>query len=317
MSRAPIIFFVFNRHVHAQKTIDYLLMNPLAKESELYIFSDGPRNEDDMDSVKKTRNYIDSIEGFKEIYITKSEANKGLAASVISGVTSIIDRYDKVIVIEDDLEVSPYFLDYMNEALLSHERNSRVFSIGGYSPPIEIPDSYKEDSYLSYRCCTWGWGTWKDRWDKVDWDVEDYAGFINNPELVAFFNRGGDDMSNILRLQMEGKVDSWGIRWDYAHYKNNAYCFRPTLSLVNSFGNDGSGVHCGKTDKFTAQINRKLNFSQIRNLTLNEEINQRFADFYSGKKKAAVAKAVKATTDFRVIVKELVKRLVNWIRKIS
>lgn len=317
MNLSPIILFVFNRPEHAEKTLNTLKRNVLSRESELYVFSDGPRSARDIEGTEKVRGIIDKLDGFKKITIIKKQMNLGLARSIISGVTDVISHYGKVIVVEDDLELSPYFLDYMNEALSRHEKSPRVFSIGGYSPPIETPKSYKKDSYLSYRCCTWGWATWKDRWDKVDWEVKDYNDFIKDSESIKLFNRGGEDMSQILRLQMEGEIDSWGIRWDYAHFRNNAYCFRPVRPLVNSFGNDGSGVHCASTDKYGVIINQNENFlfPDANKLEVNEEFNRRFATFYDGKKRSADSSIAEKEENAINPVLKILKRWISYTKR--
>ena len=283
---SPIVMFVFNRPVHTKNTIESLKKNPLASKSKIIFFSDGPRNETDEINVKLVRSYIDSLQGFMDITIFKRPTNMGLARSVISGVTDVISEYGSAIVIEDDLLFSPYFLSYMNQALEIYENDFRIFSIGGYSPRINIPKTYHDDSYLSYRCCTWGWATWKDRWKQVDWEISDYNDFIRNKKLISLFNRGGNDMTNLLQMQMDGKINSWGIRWDYAHFKKNAYCFRPTVSLVENTGNDGTGVHCGVTTKFDVLLNKKdnLKFPNPFSLKVNKKITKEFALFYDEKK---------------------------------
>jgi hypothetical protein len=285
MNLAPIILFVFNRPEHTKKTLESLKKNLLSSSSDLFIFSDGPRNEFDIPNVLMVRNVISNLDGFRSVSIRESKINCGLANSVISGVSEIIRKFDKAIIIEDDLIFSPFFLKYTNEALSRYENDKRIFSIGGFSPPIEMPNALYGDSYLSYRCCTWGWATWRNRWDKVDWAVSDYEDFIANGEAINRFNRGGDDMSQILRLQMNGEISSWGIRWDYAHFKNNGYCFRPAYSIVKSTGNDGSGIHCGITNKFDVLINMQstFNFPESSDLILDEFVNRRFATFYDGR----------------------------------
>ena len=291
MNFAPIILFVFNRPEHTHKTIESLKKNIQAVESELFVFSDGPRNQDDEADVKAVRSLIDAIDGFKKITIHKRNTNCGLAGSVIAGVSEVIGEFGKAIVLEDDLLFSPHFLKYMNETLVRYEDDPKVFSIGGYSPPLEMPEVYTEDSYLSYRCCTWGWATWGDRWNKVDWDVKDFDSFINDNTLVELFNRGGDDMSQILKLQMDGKISSWGIRWDYAHFKNNMHCFRPTYAIVGNIGNDGTGIHCGATDKYDVPINLQASFvfPESGQLQLDDEVNRRFATFYDGRERSATS----------------------------
>lgn len=322
MGLAPIVLFVFNRPEHTRKTIESLKKNPLSIESELFVFSDGPRNKNDVSDVEAVRAVIDTIDGFKTINVRKQSKNRGLADSVITGVSEVIGMYGKVIVVEDDLQFSPHFLDYMNKALDHYENDPRIFSIGGYSPPLDIPKGYTMDSYLSYRCCTWGWATWFDRWNKVDWGVKDFDGFINDQQSVERFNRGGDDMSQILKLQMAGKISSWGIRWDYAHFKNDAYCFRPNYSIVGNTGNDGSGVHCAPTDKFNVTINSRSNFAfpEPGQIQLDDQINRRFATFYDGRPRGEtipIAQAPRLSVGRRVssrVVRSLpvLRKLMFW-----
>ena len=287
MSHAPIVLFVFNRPEHTEKTLDSLRGNVLAAESELFVFCDGPRNESDQANVEAVRTLVDKLEGFKKITVVKKAANQGLAGSVIAGVSQVVKSFGKVIVVEDDLQFSPYFLTYMNECLVRYESDPMVYSIGGWSPPIDPPSTYQGESYLSYRCCTWGWASWSDRWDRVDWNIKDFPVFIKDEARVSEFNRGGDDMSAILKLQMDGKISSWGIRWDYAHFVNQAYCFRPVNSIVGNTGNDGTGVHCGATDKFDVIINKKSRFifPKAKELKVDDDFNRRFATFYDGRKR--------------------------------
>ncbi len=286
---APVVLFVFNRPEHTRKTLESLQQNILSSQSDLFVFADAACKKGEVADVEAVQSLIERIEGFRSVTLHKQSENQGLAPSVIAGVGSVIRQYGKVIVVEDDLQLSPYFLSYMNEALDRYALDPRVYSVGGYSPPLEVPEDYAEDSYLSFRCCTWGWATWRDRWEKVDWEIKDYADFVNSPSQIARFNRGGDDMSHLLKLQMSGKISSWGIRWDYAHFKNEAYCFRPTRAIVGNTGNDGTGVHCGKTNKYDVAINMQslFVFPERGQLLLNHEINRRFAYFYDGRKRGA------------------------------
>jgi hypothetical protein len=311
---APVVLFVFNRPDHTRRTLESLSQNALAARSRLFVFSDGPRNAGDGAAVDAVRAIVEANGGFLEVRLEKRETNRGLAASVISGVTQILERYGRAIVVEDDLLFSPHFLQYMNLCLQKYETDQRVFSVGGYSPPLEIPAAYGEESYLSYRCCTWGWATWKDRWDKVDWDVKDFPVFSRDVAAVERFNRGGSDMFEILRLQMQGKVNSWGIRWDYAHYKNEAFCFRPVHSLVTNTGNDGSGVHCVPTDKFDVILDNRSSFRLPAPGTLmpDEDVNAVFATFYDGRQRSPgqLPPVVAPPT----LLSSVLSRMTRWIR---
>lgn len=259
---APIILFVYNRPEHTKKTIEALKKNELASESVLYVFSDGAKDdatEEQKNKILDIRNYIHTITGFKELTIEEAPKNKGLANSVIYGVTKVINTHGKAIVVEDDIVTHPFFLRFMNECLDKYEDREDIFMVGGYNQRFKFPWWYRKDIYLAHRVCSWGWATWKSRWDMADWSVEDFPLMCKNSKAQLIFNRGGDDLFPMLKSQMEGKIDSWAIRWEYSLYKFNAVCIRPRYTLVLNCGFDGSGVHCGKVrDKYSADMyNRK------------------------------------------------------------
>lgn len=255
---APVVLFVYNRPYHTQQTTEFLQRNDLAKQSKLFIFSDGPKDEEDRKRVEEVRAYLRTINGFKNITITERENNLGLANSIITGVTEVIDKFGKVIVMEDDLISSPNFLSFMNGALDFYKDDKRIFSVTGLNYPIEMPKTYNHDVYLAYRESSWGWGTWKDRWDKADWEVEDFSEFLKDKRAQKLFNRGGDDLTNMLIAQMKGEIDSWAIRWCYAHFKNNAFCLYPVVSKIQNIGTDGSGTHCGVSNKYNVELDQDL-----------------------------------------------------------
>ena len=274
---APIILFVYNRLQHTTKTIEALLANDNADNSNLIIFSDGPKNLNDSEKVEKVRSYIRSLSGFKSIEIIERDKNLGLANSVISGVTQVLDSCSSVIVLEDDIVTSPNFLNFMNNALNQYRDKENIFSISGYSFIFDVPTGYNHNVYLTPRASSWGWATWKDRWEKVDWDISDYNLFIKDDAARAKFNRGGEDLTPMLSRQIKGVIDSWAIRWGYAHYKNNAYCLCPIKSLVRNLGADGTGTHMKKTNKFLLDLDTSTKFD---NLPINIEINDKLLDHF-------------------------------------
>ncbi len=248
---APIVAFVYSRPDKARKMFGSLKRCQLAKESDLYIFSDGPKDARAEIGVKETREYLDELssdKSFKSITIVKADHNKGLAASVISGVTEVIEKYDRVIAVEDDLIFSELFLVYMNKCLDFYRDDERIWSISGYTPKLKTADEYDKDIYLNYRASSWGWGTWKDRWQMVDWDVKDYASFRFNLPANMYFCRGGNDLPSMLRAQMKGKIDSWAVRWCYSQSRHHMYSVAPRVSLVSNEGLDGSGTNSKPED---------------------------------------------------------------------
>jgi hypothetical protein len=241
---APIALFVYKRPEHTRRTVESLRANTLAQHSDLFVFADGPKNETAAQAVREVRRFIRTIGGFKSVTVIERERNFGLAASVIAGVTQLCEEFGRAIAVEDDLLTAPDFLDFMNCALERYQEDAKIFSVSGFNFSPRAPEDYPYDAYCSYRSMSWGWGTWRDRWEKADWIVSDYASFARDREQQRLFNRGGEDLSSILALQMAGRVDSWSIRWDYAHFKRSAVAVLPVVSRVYNIGFDGSGVHC-------------------------------------------------------------------------
>lgn len=293
MNPSPIILFVYNRPAHLKKTVEALRQNFLAKESELFIFSDGPK--DNIDKVKTdvVQQYVTKIKGFKKIHINFQNEHFGLANSVISGVTKVIEKYKKVIVLEDDLLATKNFLTFMNKALDFYEKDKRIFSITGYNHPIDIPRIYIHPVYLSYRCCSWGWGTWKNRWEKVDWDLKDYESLKSDKCAQRQFSRGGQDLLPMLDYQMKGYIDSWAIRWCYTHYKHNAYCLYPTVSKIKNNGFDGSGTHKTKMNVELRLDNSNRKFTFPSEVKINEEILHNFSKYFVKSLKIKIIENIK------------------------
>lgn len=257
---APVVMFVYKRYEHTKKALEALGNNTLASDSVLYIFSDGAKAEKDLADVEKVRSLVTDFSktnAFKEVHLRFSEKNNGLATSVINGVSEIIDQYGRVIVLEDDLVTTTDFLEYMNKALEFYEDNAKVWSISGYS--FFDPDTlnYPHDIYMGYRGCSWGWATWKDRWEKTDWEVSDYKHFKYNPFLRRKFTISGNDMPGMLDSQMKGFISSWAIRWCYQQNKLKMYTVFPKYSKVKNIGTDGSGTHSGNVHTFDVALEEK------------------------------------------------------------
>ncbi|MEL7663307.1 MAG: glycosyltransferase [Methanosarcina mazei] len=284
---APIVLFVYNRPWHTRQTVKALQKNELANESELFVYSDAPKEKHAIGKVTEVREYLKTIEGFKKIKIIERNQNWGLANSIIDGVTKTVNEHGKVIILEDDLVTSPYFLRFMNEGLKFYHNNHEIMSISGYTLPptfMRFPKNFTDDIYLSYRNSSWGWATWADRWNLVDWEVKDYYQFRSDPEQQKLFNRGGDDLTNMLKSQMEGKINSWAIRFSYAHFKQGMYSVCPHYSYVNNIGHDGTGTHCGETNIFENDLSKAIkNCNLIQNIQLNKSVMLEFNKFYRKK----------------------------------
>lgn len=285
---APIVLFVYNRLDQTQLTIEALQRNVLAKDSKLFIFSDAAKNERAEQAVKTVREFIKNVDGFESVNIIERERNYGLATSIITGVTEVINKYGKVIVLEDDLLSSKNFLSYMNQALEFYKEDKRIFSISGYTANLPSLTHLDNEGFLSYRPSSWGWGTWKEEWERNDWDVKDYKSFISNKKEVKKFNRGGIDMTRMLRHCMEGKNHSWAIRWSYTMYKLDKYCFYPKVSKIQNVGFGEGATNCTGIDIYQTTLDSSENcdFEFNKNIELNIPITKEFAYVFSYTNKA-------------------------------
>lgn len=246
---APVAVFTYKRLDTLKVSINALKKCRHATDTVLYVFSDGPKKESDLDAIKKVRDFINTIDGFKNVITKFSEVNKGLANSIIGGVTNIINEHQSIIVLEDDLIPSLNFLSYMNCALANYQDNTKVYSIAGYTPPIKLKKQYDYDNYFTLRSSSWGWATWKDRWQGVDWDVLDYANFKKDKLSQKRFNKMGSDLTKMLSDQKKGKINSWAIRWCYHQFKTNQLTVYPIISKINNIGFGANATHTAGDDK--------------------------------------------------------------------
>ena len=259
---APIVVFTYNRPEHTLRTLNALLMNPLANESDIIIYSDSARTANHNKAVDEVRNYLSEITGFRSIKVIHRNKNFGLAESIIQGVTEVLQQSEKVIVLEDDLVVSPYFLEYMNEALEQFVDDDRVISVHGYVYPvdIELPEAF----FLPGADC-WGWATWRRGWALFNSDGQYLLDELVRRHLIQEFDyNGANPFLNILKDQIKGKNDSWAIRWHASAFLANKLTLYPGRSLVNNIGNDSSGTHCGDSNSMDAKLSEtKINLNNI------------------------------------------------------
>ena len=207
---APVVIFTYNRPWHTQQTLEALQKNQLANESELFIYSDAPKNNDDVENVISVRKYIKTLDGFKKIKIIERDENLGLANSIIDGVTEVVNEYGSIIVLEDDLITSPYFLYFMNKNLTLYKNNDKVGSVTGYIPYIQnLPDLF----FLKFGASL-GWGTWKRVWNSIEFDSEKLLSRFDSKKKIKDFNMDGSyNFYKMLNFQNDKKIDSWAIRF--------------------------------------------------------------------------------------------------------
>lgn len=246
---APIIIFSYNRLDHLKATLQALEQADDASYSEVYIYADGYKGEEDRENVLAVHYFLKEYEkkhSYRKLAVIYREHNLGLEQSVITGVSEVLEKYQRIIVLEDDLIVSKDFIRFMNKALEYYEFNDKIWQISAWSEPVPELGRLKHDTYLWYRCNSWGWAIWRNRWQKIDWQVKDYTKFRFSMIKRRRFKRGGADMADMLDMQMQGKIHSWAIRFGYAEYKNNMLTVFPKITKVRNIGHDGSGTNCHK-----------------------------------------------------------------------
>lgn len=277
---APVVVFTYNRPEHTRKTIEALGKNMYAKDSVLYIFSDGAKKDTDLEKIEKVREYIESSECshmFKEVKIVASPQNKGLASSIIDGVSIVMEECGRAIIVEDDVVTSVDFLKFMNKCLEYYENDQSVWSIGGYSFPMQFPDDYKYDVFVMGRGSSYAWATWKNRWNKIDWDVKNYKDFRLNWKKRKAFDYYGSDRSLMLDAWHTKNNNSWAIRFSYAMFENDMVAVLPVVSRACNIGMDGSGTHAlAESHQFDTQLSEGFPEIRLGHLTVNEDIRRQY-----------------------------------------
>ena len=268
MIYAPIAFFAYKRPEHTLKSLQSLSENPEASQSELFIFCDAPKQLEDWSAVNKVREVIRQEQWCKVVHIREQDNNLGLANSIITGVTELCDRFGRVIVIEDDLILSPYFLQYINSALDRYADEPRVMQISGYMFPIELKP--ETDSIFLPFTTSWGWATWKRAWKFFDFEMLGYEIIKNDRKLRHKFDLSSSyPYFSMLETQRNGQLDSWAIRWYLSVFMKEGLTLYPVRSLVHNIGFDGSGTHCGASLSLDGEMTQSKILSMPKSLRLN------------------------------------------------
>tara|TARA_R110000764_G_scaffold126511_1_gene214120 strand:- start:6356 stop:7297 length:942 start_codon:yes stop_codon:yes gene_type:complete len=271
---APVVLFTYNRFEETQQTVEALRRNYLAGQTRLFIFSDGAKDSISEDKVKEVRLYLKTISGFKSVEIFESTCNRGLANSIIYGVSKIIEIYETVIVLEDDLITTPNFLDFMNEGLRIFKDNSQVYAINGYSLNIDVTDCYTH--YFHVRAFPWGWATWKNNWNGVNFDKLIIKNQLDkNPEILKDFESFvGADSSEMLISSINSKNNSWYIRWVFDNFLKNKVSVFPISSKIINIGFSEDATHCDGISVYNSNPDKKY----LRALNFDKELFLRAKD---------------------------------------
>lgn len=280
--RPPVVIFAYNRVQHLKQTIESLLNNPEASKHDLIVYVDAAKDSSHESGVSKVRDYLNTVAGFRSITINLRSYNFGLAESIIQGVSEALVLNESVIVLEDDMVTSPYFLSYMNEALDRYANEERVISIHGYIYPVK--ESLPETFFLRGADC-WGWATWRRGWAHFNPNGVVLLNELRRQDLIKAFNiNGAYDYFQMLKDQINGKNDSWAVRWYASAFLLNKLTLYPGRSLVHNIGNDSSGTHCVTTDALDVQL--AVNRINVNSVNIEESLlaKKSIEKFFNSKK---------------------------------
>ena len=283
MNLAPITLFVYNRPEHTAQTLEALSNNDLASQSDLFVFCDGPKENADNDTIKtiqKVREVVKSKSWCKTVTIYESNTNKGLADSIVEGVTKIVDEYGKIIVLEDDIVTAKGFLKYMNEALELYKDEEQLMHISAYMYPIKTGIS--STIILKLLSC-WGWGTWKRAWKHYNPNTEDHLSKLNTDQKIRDFNiLGSADFYEQLIRNKYGEIYTWAVKWYASWYFKDGLALHPSKSLVTNIGFDGSGVHCNKSNQFKTEL-IDSQIVKLQAIKENNKVTEKIDSYYNKK----------------------------------
>lgn len=279
---APIVLFVYNRPEHTLKTIEALAKNELAINSDLFIFSDGPRNNNDVKKVDEVRSILKNIGGFKKTEILERTDNLGLAANIIEGVTGIIKIYGRIIVLEDDIVTSPYFLSYMNEALDTYMNKEKVMHISGYMFPIDIT-GLSETFFLQIASC-WGWATWDRAWKNFKKEPDNIIDTFSNRKIKRFNMDNSYNFWSQIERNETGLINTWAVFWYATIFEFDGLCLHPAVSMVNNIGHDDTGENCKTNKLFTTILSEdKISYFE-KDIYLNANAQIKMKNFFFASK---------------------------------
>jgi len=266
MKLAPIILFVYNRPWHTVQTLEALSLNYLADKSTLYIYCDGPKENakpEDLKNIKEVRKIIKEKQWCKEVIVNERNENLGLAESVIQGVTEVIEKHDRAIVLEDDIVTGTYFLKFMNDGLNIYENEPQVFGVSGYRFPAST--KINSQTYFLPIMSSWGYGTWQDRWKKINYDGVELLSLIETKGIGNKLDFGNIKYYQMLKDQVLGKNDSWAVRFYVSMLLQKGVFLYPNQSLLKNIGFDGTGVHCSdKPSSYVTDFLKDTNIEMIK-----------------------------------------------------
>lgn len=276
---APIVVFGYKRKDKLKSLLADLERNPDVEKMRLYICIDVPVETDAQgliiseDVIAFAKDYVSNSK-FMEVTLDVAQTHRGLANSIITSVSRIINEFGRIIVFEDDLRTSNDVLAYFNEALDFYENDKRIFSISGHGKEFAAVDTIEDDVYLLGMANSWGWASWADRWNEIDWEVQNYQDFKNNRKQKKAFNNRAWFLSESLKRQMEeDDYDSWAIRWNFHSFLRDSYTVYPKRGYIKTLGRDEVDTHRSINEDIQLVDDKKIRFVD---LNINHKITKSF-----------------------------------------
>lgn len=295
---APIALFVYNRPEHTRRTLNSLQKNLLADESRLFIFSDGAKTPADQAKVDEVRQLISDVSGFKSVKVIEGKQNKGLANSIIDGVTQLVKDYGKVIVFEDDLLSSKYSLQYFNEGLTKYANEEKVMHMGAYM--FELSDKKLPETFFYRIATSWGWATWARAWKDFEPDIDKLMGQFDKQKISRFSIDGTMNFWKQMQEFKAGKNNSWAIRWYASIFLKGGLTLNPSNSLVHNIGHDGTGVHSNIENTYKVKISQKVVKKFPTEIKENEQAHVAIRNFLKNRKGSLVKRGMVFIKQMRI-----------------
>lgn len=241
-SSAPIAIFIYNRPEHLRRMLDSLFACDGFSQSSVYVFGDGPKPGQPIDAIRAARDVAREMLGERAVY-SFADTNKGLARSVIDGVSMLTRQFGSAIVVEDDLVLSRDFLAFVNSGLEHYKDDGNVYQVSGHM--FDAPEIARRNKAVMLPfTTTWGWATWERAWRQFDESAAGWEELRSDRSLRRRFNLDGAyDYASMMERQMGGRANSWGIRWYWSVFRKNGLVVYPPFSLVGNTGFDGAGTH--------------------------------------------------------------------------
>lgn len=274
-----VLLFVYKRSSHTKQVLD-ALKHSIELPERLLIFQDGVKHRSDYSEWKKVNDLICSIDWCdKEIVV--SDYNKGLADSIVSGINYAFERFEAVIILEDDCVPTANFTCFMNQCFKKYKDDKQIYSVSGYNWPLSL----RKKTYDVYGCgriSSWGWGTWKDRWAVYKKDYELVRKMKQSADASKNLAAWGQDLEETLVGNIRGSCDSWAVFWALNVISRQGICINPYESFIRNIGMDGSGVHCGITNRFDVECidEGRKEFHLPDKIALLNETKQAFASLH-------------------------------------